>query len=515
MVTKVVWQKFSYGFFSRLILNFLAFLVVSLLIIAGTAPILATPIIADDLIVFAKGIAQISSSSNFLELSEIIFENIRLSTGYHHIMPMAGVIHFFQDWSIYQLLTVVPDPLLLFAIFRTCWHIFSLAAMSLFINELLLDSRFNDFRAFVTTFALSGISFISFTQIHSAWKESPIASYGIHGSGIAGIGFLYLFGIAKITRSKDVSMLKILTVLTLGTVGMLTYEMFIAPLLVGIVLYLHLSRKIFTFRQIFRNRSLMVVLIPFSLFLGSQLIRLFNSDKNYYDGTQFGDPNLIFPGFLTGMYGSLPLAYLDQAVRQVGFASVDFETSGQFFSSLLALLVVAWVANRKKVSDSSYLSASNRQLLIGLLIALWAIATLSFMAAAKYQNELGVELGKIYMFYAVGNLSIVGISVIWLLGSSTRMQILIVSLIATIGLYTNIYNAALVSKIQSNEMIKSYTYMFQTISDNDVPSTKKCAWQSYLRASNLPEYYKESLIPNFNLFYYNYYGSPFCVQSSV
>jgi hypothetical protein len=430
-------------------------------------------------------------------------------------MPMAGVISFLQDWSIYQLLTVLPDPLLLFTIFRTCWHIFSLAAMSLFINELLLESRFNDFRAFITTFAFSGAGFISFTQIHSAWKESPIASYGIHGSGIAGIGFLYLYGIVKITGEKHFSILKTLTVLILGTVGMLTYEMFIAPLLVGIVLYVHLSRKHLTFRQIFRNRSLMAVVIPFSLFLGSQLIRLFNSDKNYYDGTQFGDPNLIFPSFLTGMYGSLPLAYLDQAVRQVGFARVEFEASAQFISSLLALLVVAWVANRKKASKGNFVNSSNSRLIISLLMALWVISTVSFMVAAKYQNELGVELGRIYMFYALGNLAIIGISVIWLLCSTTRVQILIVSFIATIGLYTNAYNAALVSKIQSNEMIKSYTYMFQTISDNNVPSSKKCAWQSYLRASNLPEYYKESLIPNFNLFYYNYYGSPFCVQSSV
>lgn len=487
------------------------FLFITFLIIFGSASIFRAPIIADDLRVLTEGLADLSEASNFTDLILIAIQNVKASTGFHHIMPIAGLVAFLENSFVYLFINVITDPLLLFSILRSFWHVFAVAAMSLFISGFVSKNNASKFRNFIIFYIIAGIGFISLTQIHSAWKEAPIASYGLHGSGIAGIGFLYLHAIHQNARNPVTKSSRTLGVVIIGIIGTLTYEMFVAPLIAGIVFFYYLKHQSKDENQFkFNSSGFYSVIVPAMVFFLANFVRLLFPEKNYYDGTQVGDLSQIIPNFVSGVYGSLPLTYLGTAVGQVGFQPVSLETNLFYLISVALLILIFFFELGKNRFEGIEITLRNRNAIRLVLILLWLTSTLSFMFSAKYQRELGVSIGTVYIFYAVGNLAIIGIISIWAVGKNKIATVSLLSSLIAIGLFTNTYNYALVDKIETNTTIISYTKMYSSFYDESLINPKRCELLSNLRASNLPEYYKNSLIQNFQTFYFNEFGKPFC-----
>jgi hypothetical protein len=493
-------------------LKLLTFVAVSLLIAFGSRPIIDSPIIADDLFYFSKGLAELSDIHGISQIIGNLFENIKNGTSFNHIMPMAGLVAFFENYIAFLLLKINIDPLSTFTFYRSCWHLLSLVALSLFINETFFNDILNRFRKFIFTYAIAGIVFISVTQIHSLWKESPIAAYGLHGSGIAAMGFFYLFGLVRIAKTSDATWKQNISIIALGVFGILTYEMFFAALVVGFFLYVYLTNRQegILKKAIWRRETFATVLIPTLVFSVSQILRFAQPEKITYDGTQLGDPNLIIPVFISSLYGSLPLAYLEQAVFQVGIVNINLKIVESFFFCTAGLYLIAWIINKRSSVDKKLCPFENKKLVLSVLISLWVISTFLFVISAKYQNELGVQIGRIYMFYTFGNLAIVGSITLWFYENIRRPNPLLALVLLLVGIYTNTYNAALVEKLNSNTSISTYTSMFSAITKNEIPTSERCELRTNLRASNLPEYYKNSLISSIDSIYFERYQYAFC-----
>lgn len=488
------------------------FLFISLLIIFGSASVFRAPIIADDLRVLTKGLADLSETSNAGGLFQVVWLNIEASTGFHHIMPIAAIFEFFENLFVFSFLNLIPDPLYLFAILRSSWHVFALASMSLFLAGFVSQGKTTKFQNFIVLYVVCGIAFISVTQIHSAWKEAPIASYGLHGSGIAAIGFLYLNAIHLNSVNSAKSYPRILLAGLLGILGTFTYEMFVAPLLAGVVLYLYLKSKSENkYRYFFKNPETYSVFVPVGLYSLANLIRLLFPEKNYYDGTQIGDLSQVIPNFISGVYGSLPLTYLGTAVGQVGVQEIVLEKTIFYLVSVTLLILILYGFFAKGHFSGIEFSLQNRNFLRLILILLWLTSTLSFMFSAKYQRELGVGIGTVYIFYAVGNLAVIGVIAIWISGNNQFARVALLSTLMIVGVFTNTYNYSLVDKIKANTTVDSYTKMYSSLRDESLVNPKRCELLINLRASNLPEYYKSSLIQNFQIFYFNETGKPFCL----
>ncbi len=488
---------------------------ISMLIIFGSNSIFRAPIIADDLRVLTEGLADLSQAENLFDVLQVAVQNIKDSTGFHHIMPFAGLIGFLEVSLVFVFSHFIPDPLFLYSVLRSSWHLFAIGSMSIFLSGFISQKSSSKFHNFITLYLIAGIGFISFTQIHSAWKEAPIASYGLHGSGIVAMGFLFLHGIHINSKDAATKFPRVFWVTILGLVGTLTYEMFVAPLVAAVVLYFYLrSKSERSGKSILKDSRFYSMSIPVAVFFSANFIRLLFPEKNYYDGTRVGDLSQVIPNFISGIYGSLPLTFLGTAVGQVGIQSISLEKILFYLISVGFLMVVLIFAPGAEGFSGKKILLQKRNFLNSLLILLWLISTLSFMFSAKYQRELGVSIGTVYMFYAIGNLAVIGIVSLWVVRKNLLTQIAIILSISVIGIFTNTYNYALVDKMKANTTIVSYSKMYASVHDESLTNPKRCELLTNLRASNLPEYYKSSLIQNFQIYYFNEFGEPFCLWRS-
>lgn len=487
--------------------NIFLLILISTAIGFGSTSFLNAPVVADDLNILVQGMAHLSDPTS--SPWQLLRSNIIDNTGYHHVMPMVGVIFFLQNCAIYGLTFLVNDLSLLSSIFRMGWHLFSLVALSYFLNKSIYfnSASKNRFNNFIRIYALVGFGFISFTQIHSLWKEAPIISYGVVGSGVAGMGFIFLARIFDISNSDTVRLKYSLVTGLIGVIALLTYEMFTAPLAVGILTYISFAIKNKTYNNFSKFlKTSFCWAVPLFLLVSTQFLRILNPEKNYYDGTQFGDPSYIFPNFVTSFYGSLPMTYVDLATKHFGVLDIYLNQSYFYLGAAAVSLVLAF--GRKNNNDRMHRPFQNY--VYFALISTWILSTLIFMFTSKYQNELDVEIGRVYMFYSFGNLAVIGVAVIWLLRSQPTVQAILVSIIIITGLYTNIYNKALIKDIQTQPAVVIYSEMLSTLNSNEINSVKNCELVQNLRSSNLPDYYKNIFIPNFLRIYYQTNERTFC-----
>jgi hypothetical protein len=497
----------------RFVQNFLwiaLFALISSLICIGILPILVAPVVADDLLVLTNGLVSISEAP-LGEIPKLMLDNMKMSTTADHVLPINGAITFLQNLILYYLMPIVQNPLDTWSFLLVGWHLLSLISLSYLIQKILFDEKRLQFRNFFAIYAFVGLTFISVTQIHSVWKETPVISYGIVGSGTAALSFLYLAGFVSILRKPSNSWLQVLTVSLIGILGLLLYEMFMAAVVASGALYFLTKLRAKTTSSIIEKiKHLLIFTLPTLFFLCILLFRTMNRSDDFYDGTAIGDWRLVLPVLITGIYGALPLAYLDLSTSFLGQVNFNFLNSLPFATAFGALFAVGLLSLGFKNTFAVKVKRDNLRALFTALILLWVVGTLIFSYMSKYQTALFFKVGMVYNFYTFGNLAVVGILTTWFFCSSRFGKSLIVTSLLLIGAYTNIYNTELVKHLNNYPPIKTYSKMFDSLKSTEETSQENCKLQSELRSSNLPESYKNAVISNFTQLYFHKSGRVYC-----
>lgn len=365
----------------------------------GFLPIVVTPLVGDDTVVLASGIAQLR---DITQVPGYFLDSILVSISSAHVLPFGGAFT-----SLYVSVAYVPTflgipPSLSWGIIRIATIIFALwalayAAIKVLQSQGLLNSPSQRRWAHLSLFSAGLGTVIATAQIHALWSQDPMLAYAIAAwltPALLGLTIALSAVYIGDARSRPGVFV---AVVALGGVGVFTYEPFVVGWLASLIPLLALrapavSVQVRRLRKLLLSAAQAMILL---LWVGSQLWRM--AQPQTYDGTSVGFAQMVIPTWINGLLSSVPLTNATLTQELASDAPINSLVVIIATTAAVALVAGGLYARR----NFPVLSAKAIAPFVSFLI-LYAVGVIGlYSLSTKYQMELGNRVGSVYLFYAV------------------------------------------------------------------------------------------------------------------
>ncbi len=478
-----------------------------------------SPVTGDDLtFVTFSGIGEIwSGTSTF----EFIGFWVSQMIGGNHVTPINGLIT-----SIQLLLTAVFADFgfsipLIWGIFRILWiqiAILSLAFCIFSWFPIIVKRHKRDLNSFTFVYLLVSALAIGMLQLHVPNGMDPVFSYTTAGWATASFALVYCGLIGLIwTTSKSLKLKFAILSALVGIIGVLNYELMVAAMIGGGLLatgLLIFGEQAADIRKGHISYFAIAILTPFAIFLIAQIIRL--NLPTWYDGTSIGYKELIIPVTLSGLVSLLPISnyvQLPPFMQESAFSMASFNWT--VFGAVSALLALAVVVYRLRVFQAvAPKPRPNICLTITLVLGLGLMALISTViiaTSAKYQVDPGISIGRTYLNYPLGLMSLAGIIAISIVAIGTARPVWAFSLLVVFLIPITAVQWQINS--QYSEWIESENYwnndFFASLS-GEFEEIERCSLALSLLDSDFSDRQKAAALQGMNSAYFARFKEDFC-----
>lgn len=480
----------------------------------GLSNLLPIGLIGDDAVTYINGLGFLWSGEGFLVYASSLVEE--LNTG-NHVLPLGAVATAGYVW-IATLISKTPLGLeYSWSFLRVCVILLSIWAAAFATTTWTRRKIHVDDKqgfSFLLNYALISALALSTIQIHALWSHDPVTSYPIASWFTVTVGFI-LMGLIPIALSSNgwVFYVWLVVIILISILSIFLYEMAIASIAAGLVLLALLMVK----RDTARSTRIRVVLTGLSLGTGgivfgvTQFWRI--TRPQTYDGTQIGYTDLILPVWKTAMMGNLPMANFQRTQDSIAELQFFWIAGLRVGFAVFILLVVAYLVFWKRSHSSSQASVPIFESLVWIigLIIYASLTALMFSFSRKYQVDIGMTIGNVYLNYAAGFLALAtAISVIirMLIQVNCKTTILasliVIPTLATIQASTN-ENSALILE-------ESFAWTQDLLKTLDNPSTKefRCAALEPALSLRNPDWYRNGISNGMSKAFFGRYLDRFC-----
>ena len=370
----------------------------------GFLPIAVTPLVGDDTVVLAHGIAQLQDIS---QVPAYFLDSILVSVSSAHVLPFGGVFTSLYVSVTYLLTVFGLPPSLSWGLIRIATVMFAVwsltyAVIRILRSQGLLVGQSQRRWAHLSLFSLGLGIVIATTQIHALWSQDPMLAYAIAAwLTPALLGLTIALSATYIGDARSRPGLFV-GVVALGIVGVFTYEPFVVGWVAALIPLLLLrapavSVRVRRLRKLWLGIAQSIILL---LWAGAQLWRL--AQPQTYDGTSVGFAQMVIPVWINGLLSSVPLSNAVLTQELVGDTPINWPAVLISTSAAVALAAGGLYARGRFPT----LGAKAIAPFIAFLI-LYAVGVIGlYSLSSKYQMELGNRVGSVYLFYAVSLVAI-------------------------------------------------------------------------------------------------------------
>lgn len=470
----------------------------------GFAPLVNIGLIGDDFVVLSNGMGYLWGTGGLLEYT---LDSIADMTTSEHVLPIGSVATVFYV-KVVELLAATPLTFgQAWGLMRVVMILLSVLAATAFVAVWLKlatpQMPQTPHRNFIIFSLLSSFT-IAFTGIHALWTYDPVLSYALAGWGTTTLVFMFLTFLGKAINSYEARSQKLWSLATaaIGIVGILFYEMFAAGLFAGVASLFFIALLIPGRRAVAgRLHILLGVLTPSAIFLLIQFWRL--RQPRDYSGTSTGFQDLVIPVWINSSLGNFPLTTFRALQEEIGSFDLEIVPAlPQSAVSIFLLLTAGWVAQTTSLR-TSLASASNLGkvlVVISLVTVVFALAASGiFSVSSKYQVDIGMTLGNIYLAYAPG---LLGLSILVLLGGLLLLRIsilvwllVLIVIIVPVGLLQWSLN-----HLSLDELHQRYEWTGQLLTEVESPKDEdfRCFLLNNLNRRDVPTWYRANSIEGLN-----------------
>jgi len=463
------------------------------LVILGLYWVVLAPILGDDLVfVTFGGLGTLWSDQGLAGLLSLWWD---ASVGSNHVTPLNGLVYVGQIVVISGLSHLGIPIAWAWGALRLFWIMLALVSASWMLEHWFhyMTNRSNPQKLPLLVF-FSGISavFIAIIQLRALWANDSVLSYSVAAWLTAALAFIFVGLIPKFFDTKSPSQCKPITLAAvIAITGILIYELMVVAIAAGafaLIAIWFIERKEFGWRQLVYPMVL-AIFLPAVIFLLTQYARTFW--PSWYSGTQTGYADWVIPVTLYAVLNTFPLTNLPKAFAVSEQVYLDFLFVGSVVFAVVGLFwLFVWQLGQLQVVQTVRLGKqfTIRTLIFMLvLLVLWGGSGLVFAVSAKYQVELGTELGTTYLHYSFGLLSLTVFVVATLLFTWTSARWLSVALIAitlSIGIAQALTNSIVTSELNAE---KSWTRDLANSQAAGYSLDARCELDRQLEESGLPQ----------------------------
>ena len=406
-----------------------------------------------------------------------------------HFVPVAGILQTIYTSLAYAIGAAMSSAAHAWAVMRVVLSIVGLLVTSISMAAIFSGRS----RTPTGLLKLTGMlypplafSFVTLAQIQAPRSQDPLLSYPFAGWGTVILGMAYLGLLAQAFRSTQRDWRWFAIAGIVACAGVLTYEAFVAFLVAAVVPIVGVARH--------KLRALLWV-AGISLFCGGILllgssIRL--DQEVTYSGSSIGETALILPVTANALRSALPVTNASQLGGNV--STVLTLGTGSFIflmgASALALLSVYQIRRSRSLA----LDLFGPRLALttaGYLAVAGATMTLIFSSTAKYQMEIGLELGKTYL----NSLTLLLLSATLLtfalgratLGMSVVLSGVVWTAVIIFGLFQWTINLNIVDQVARES---EWTFTMFALIDEDSTEQERCEVLATLQSDARPALYK-------------------------
>ena len=482
------------------------------------------PVIGDDLVfVTYGGVGELWAG---VSIPEFTWFWITESVGSNHVTPVNGLLNAGQLITVSWLAQLGIDIPTSWGVFRLFWIQLALVSLTYALVAWLSFVRPSiprGVRMFVAIYALSAVGLIAFLQIHAPAGYDPILSYSTAGWVTVIFVFLSLAMVAHLWNPRcQRKGLVTLALIIFGVLGVLNYEMMVAGLVAigvtSIVLFFFSPYRTKKWQNLFL--SLIASGVPLIVFVITQWVRTLW--PTWYDGTSTGFVSLILPVTATGLVSLLPLTN-SQLLATAGWTLGT--NMGQLLLSFVAFTGLIWIAwhliSSMRRSNSRDLEGGKY---FGLLIALISflgtatvISTLIFAVSAKYQVDPGMVIGRTYINYAVGLMSLVALVsiILFFLILNRNWKLFTFTLI----IFTSVFIAQNTLNLQLLGLLKQSQPwnipLLQSLGAKEVSEQERCNLLLDLNQSDFSDRQKTAIAVGLENAFFGNWGKQYCEALTV
>jgi hypothetical protein len=416
-------------------------------------PLLRAPFVADDVTVLSRSIARSQTGSGI----DLILYRIEENLNALHWLPLAGAAEGLQAWSSIAIARATAlDVQQVWAAWRVIWILLVILAATWLVVAWRPVWPGRTPKSAVPVFALLGLLAATSVQVHALWSNDPVISYTAYAWPSVVLSLVYLGLVGRMLTSSVLRVWTAFWAVAVGSAAVLAYELSLGALLgaglaamIAIVLGWRPARA-----TLLSWASLAaVVLMPALVLVASLLLR--DPSDGSYAGTQFRPGALAVQTWVVGLVGAVPGASWLRGYTALGAPLLSLRSVAAVIVAIAALIVVARSSPSSVGVSQPAVTASwtTRPLAAAApllaLVTYWSVATAIHAVTPKYQDEIGLTVGGVYLFYAVGFACFMLLAHALLSALRPRVGATL-SLIGCVGLssfalYQTAYNAQLTS----------------------------------------------------------------------
>ncbi|WP_395639730.1 hypothetical protein [Pseudolysinimonas sp.] len=362
-------------------------------------------------------------------------------------------------------------------------------------------------RLFALVAAVTGVTI----QLHP-WSNDPVTTYSMAGYASTAIGFLLIGFAFRAVATGHPTALDLVRIAVTAVFAVLFYEMLVAAVAATFVVY---CAAWFTRSKTVGGRGGILavigvgVVLPAAVFIGGRLYVSLVSGTGGYTGTTAVPGLESARAFVFGMASSIPASAWPYTYYRIG--QVDLSRAALVGSfALLLLLVIFLVAWTRRPLPRVPLS---RRLLlpVGVLVAFWALATLSHTITPKYTVEISAP-GLVYLFYAVGSLVVslllAGGVLALRLPAGRVVGIVLVVALASFAVVQQSVNWTLGTMMAGSYSVNAR--LLEASVDADMPESERCDRLEEWDERDWPDYYRDAALVYLADAYERAQGEAFC-----
>ena len=455
--------------------------------------VVLAPIVGDDLVfVTFGGLGTLWSDEGLSGLVRLWWE---ASVGSNHVTPLNGLVYVVQVLAISTLPHLGIPIAWAWGAFRLFWILLSLLAASWMLKEwfhYIAGRSKSDKLPLLVFFAGVSAVFMAMIQLRALWSNDSVLSYSVAAWLTAALAFLFLGLIPRIFENPNALSWKLIFLAAfIAITGILIYELMIVAIASGafaILAVWFLDRKEFGWRQLIFPMGIAIIL-PTFIFLLTQYARTFW--PSWYSGTQTGYADWVIPVTIYAVLNTFPLTNLSKALANIDQPIINVAFVAAVVVSVVGLFALfLWQLKKSRLPPGK---PANRRVWVRTFVFLltlffmWVGSALVFAVSAKYQVELGTELGTTYLHYSFGILSLTLIIVTTLLlaWSFARwigwILIVAIALIALAQASTNsiVFNQLNLEKSWTRDLASSQAAGYSLVA--------RCELDRKLQESSLPQ----------------------------
>lgn len=476
---------------------------------------------ADDVAVISRSIAFMQSGSGL----ELLLDRVEANMNSLHWLPLAGAAEGLQAWSSIAMARATPlDVQQVWAFWRVMWILLTLAAATWFVVSWRPVWPGRAPVSPLAVFAFLGLLGGSTVQVHALWSNDPVISFTAYAWPSVVLSLIYLGLVGRLLTSVTAGGRTVIAAVLAGSAAVLAYELSLGALLgAGASAAVALLLGWRPGRPTLRLWSSLaaVVVVPGLVLVTGLLLR--DPSDGTYTGTQLRLGGLAVKTWLVGLGGALPGASWPRGAAAFGPPGLSLLRAVvvALAVTVLVALLARWsrpaARGPRTLRDSpvaGWTSHRSAALVpVACLVSYWCIATAVHASTPKYQDEINLTLGGVYLFYAVGFacVTLLGHAVFSAalprVGSSVALGAC--AALAVFAVYQTAYNAQLTSNLQVGG---SWSTGVLAAAAESAPKDERCAAYERLATTPLPPLLEDfrTLVFASTTGYEQQHGEPFC-----